>query len=44
VFHSAYWVSKGGIVDLVVVGVERIMKLDERLVREQSVIVLYEKS
>lgn len=39
-FHLAFWVGEGGVVEVVVVGVRRIVELDKRLGREQGIMVV----
>ena len=34
-FHVAFWVDEGGVVEMVVILVGRVMELDESLVREK---------
>ncbi len=40
VFHLAFWLGQGGVAEVVVVGVRRIVELDEGLGREQGIMVV----
>jgi hypothetical protein len=40
VFHLAFWLGEGGVVEVVVVGVRRIVELDKGLGGEQGIMVV----
>jgi hypothetical protein len=42
-FHLAFWLGEGGVVEVVMVGVRWVVELDKGLGREQGIVVVDEK-